>query len=256
VTSIEVIVAAVTVSVVEPVTPDAVALIELEPSVLAVAIPLSLGVSPLAAVLPTVATATFEDAQVADSVTFCVVASEKVSVAVNACVVPFGADGAAGVSARLTATASVTVTLVLAVNVSNSADTEAVPGALAVTLPLSRAASPTDALAGALEVHVALVVTSYVVESENVAVAVSCTVVPSASDGSVGEIARLTGVAAVTVAVVVPLIPLIVAVITVLPTAAPKIRPLSPTVLPTATAAGVSDDHAAEAVTLTVLPSE
>jgi len=67
----------------------------------------------LPAALLMVATVVFDDDQVAAVVTFCVVPSENVAVAVNCRSVPLASDGAAGVSAIEVSVAGVTVSVVL-----------------------------------------------------------------------------------------------------------------------------------------------
>jgi hypothetical protein len=62
-----------------------------------------------------VATVTAEELHVAVVVRFCVVPSLKVPVAANCCVLPFGTDGFAGVTATDTSVAAVPVSVVLPV---------------------------------------------------------------------------------------------------------------------------------------------
>ena len=88
-TATEIVAEAVTVSVVDPLTPADAAWIVVVP------VP-----TPLATPLPViVATAVLDELHIAVLVRFCVVASLYVPMAVNACVVPLAIDGLAGVTA-------------------------------------------------------------------------------------------------------------------------------------------------------------
>ena len=102
VTAIDCNVAAVTVNNVEPTTDPNVALMVLVPIAAAVAKP------PLAMV----AVAVVPDAQVTEAVTFFVLLSVYVPVAVNCCVRPLAIDGLAGVTAMDCSVAAVTVNTV------------------------------------------------------------------------------------------------------------------------------------------------
>src|SRR5262245_40662583 len=103
VTVIEVNVALLTVSVVVLVTAPTVARMVLVPTAKAEARPPE----------EIVAAAVLLEVQRAEAVTFCVVLSEKVPVAVNCCVTPTGMEGLAGVMAIDTRVAEVTVMFVL-----------------------------------------------------------------------------------------------------------------------------------------------
>ena len=100
--------AAVTVSVVDPVTLPLVAEIVEVPAFSAEASPVAL----------TVAVVVLEDAHVAVVVRFCVVPSLYVPVAVNCCVPPAATDGFTGVTAIDTSVAAVTVSVVEAAHAS------------------------------------------------------------------------------------------------------------------------------------------
>jgi hypothetical protein len=100
---------------------------------------------------------------------------------------------------------------------------------LPVLTPLaSPVPAPIVATAGVAELHVTLLVRFCVLLSENVPVAVNCSVVPLTIDGLVGVTAIDTSVAGPTVSVVEPLIPPVVAVINELPTARPLASPVLP----------------------------
>ena len=90
---------------------------------------------------------------------------------------------------------------------------------------------PTVAIASEEEIQLAMVVKSSVVPSEKVPVAVSCLLVPLASEGFTGVIAIESSAADVIVTVVVPDTAPIVAVIVALPTPLPVTRPWLPTAL-------------------------
>ena len=106
VTAMDTSVAGVTVNVVDPdILPD-VAVIVVEPAAAEVASPLE------PAALLMAATTAADEFQVASVVRSCVVLSENVPVAVNCCFVPSAMLGLAGVIARETSVACVTVTLV------------------------------------------------------------------------------------------------------------------------------------------------
>ena len=108
-----------------PVTPPAVALTWDVPW----AVPLA---SPAVVML---ATAWFDEAQVAELVRFCTDPSEYVPVAANDCVVPLAIDGFAGVTATETRTAGPTLTAVLPVTPAELALICDVPWPVPVTRP-------------------------------------------------------------------------------------------------------------------------
>ena len=141
-----------------------------------VAIP---GATPLATplvvgVFETVATVTSLEVHItlASSVRSRVEPSENVAVTVNCTVNPAAAVGLVGVTSSDASVASVTVMVVDPATGPMCATMSAVPGATPVTTPRVPAAFDTVAIAGALVDHVTLLVTSSVVPSENVPVAV------------------------------------------------------------------------------------
>ena len=149
--------AGVTVSVVEPDTPLNVAVIVDVPTPAPNALPAD-GI---------VATRVHEDDQEADAVTFAVVRSEYVAVAVNACVRPFAIEGVSGDSATVSTTAGVTVRVVVGAYPRYVAVIVDVPTPTPFTVP----EAVTDPTAVFDDTHVASAVTFDVVPSENVAVA-------------------------------------------------------------------------------------
>jgi len=156
VTEIDVILGAVTVTEVDPVTEPSVAVIVAEPA----AIPLT---KPLA---PTVAFAIVEDDQVTRSVMSHVLASLFVPVATSCCVVFIATVGLAGDTAIVTGLAHtfavVTVICVEAEKFPECAVTVVTPVAPPVTTP----AGLTDAVVVSAEFHVTEAVKSFVLPSE------------------------------------------------------------------------------------------
>ena len=211
VTAIDCNVAAVTVSKVEPLMDDDVAVIVEVPTPAPVARPAALIVAVV--VVP-------ED-QVTLDVRFCVEPSLNVPVAVNCCVAPLAIDGFAGVTAIDCSVAAVTVSKVEPLIDDDVAVTVEVPTPAALARP--------EALIVAVVVvpedQVTLEVRFCVVPSLNVPVAVNCCVAPLAIDGFAGVTAIDCSVAAVTVSAVEPLIDDDVAVIVDVPTPAPVARP-------------------------------
>ena len=190
VTAIDTSVAAVTVSVVDPLTLPLVALIVVVPAFSALAKPVAL----------TVAVVVLEDAHVAVVVRFCVVPSLYVPVAVNCCVPPAATDGFTGVTAIDTSVAAVTVSVVDPLTLPLVALIVVVPAFSALASPVAL----TVAVVVLEDAHVAVVVRFCVVPSLYVPVAVNCCVPPAATDGFTGVTAIDTSVAAVTVSVVDP----------------------------------------------------
>src|SRR6202035_2575853 len=84
-----------------------------------------------------VATVTAEELHVAVLLSFCVVPSLKVPVAVNCCGPPFGTEGFAGVTAIDTSVADVTVSVVLPVMLLEAAWIVVVPVPPAVAKPIA-----------------------------------------------------------------------------------------------------------------------
>ena len=190
VTAIDTSVAAVTVRVVEPVMPTETALMVLVPVPTPVA-------NPPAAI---VATVVVTELQVAVLVRFCVELSENVPVAVNCSFVPFAIEGFAGVTAIDTSVAAVTVRVVEPLMPADVASILLVPAATAVANP------PATIVATVVvtELQVAVLVKFCVELSENVPVAVNCSVLPFAIEGFAGVTAIDTSVGAVTVRFVDP----------------------------------------------------
>src|SRR3954468_12552540 len=94
----------------------------------------------------------------------------------------------------------------------------AVPAATAVARPRWRIVLIPSTF-GFDDTHVAMPVTSRVVPSEKMAVAVNCVAVPTGMVGAMGVNSTETGTALVTVSVVVAVKPMYVAVMVVMPTA-------------------------------------
>jgi hypothetical protein len=137
----------------------------------------------------------FEDVQVTDDVRGCVVASEKVPVAVNCGFIPRGLLGLTGVTAMDTSVAEVTVRFVVPnIPVESVALIVVTPTATVVASPLEPVALLIVAIDPVKELHVTDNVKSCVVLSEKVPVAVNCGFIPR---GLLG----LTGVTAMDVSV-------------------------------------------------------
>lgn len=227
VTLIETTVAAETVSKVLPVFPPKAAKMVVEPSATLEAIPL------LPAALLIVALLTSEEAQVACMVRSAVVLSENVPVAMNCCVRPSGKDGFGGVSAIETKVLLVTVSAVDPVTPFKVA--VMLTGEALVASPLARPLEPLALLMlamTALEVaQVTCEVTSEVVESDKLAIAVYCCITPAAIDTLAGVTVMLCTAALVTDSPRVPFFPLKAAVMMVEPALIPVARPLLPAAL-------------------------
>jgi len=211
VTAIDCSVAAVTVSTVEPLIEDDVAVI--------VEVPIPVPVATPAAVM--VAVAVVPELQVTLDVRFCVVPSLNVPVAANCCVVPFVIEGFAGVTAIDCNVAAVTVNTVEPEIDDDVAVIVEVPTPAPVASPAALIIA-TDVVP---ELQVTLEVRFCVVPSLNVPVAVNCCVAPLTIDGFAGVTAIDCSVAAVTVSTVEPLIDDDVAVIVEVPTPAPVASP-------------------------------
>jgi hypothetical protein len=136
-----------------------------------------------------------------------------VPIALNCCFSPAGTDGDAGVTAIEASTAAVTLSVAEPWMVPNVAVTVAVPFATLVANPPLL----TVAIAGADEVHVAVLVKFCVVPLLYVPVAVNCSVYPAATDAVPGVTAIETNTAAVTVNAAEPVTVPEVAVIVVVP---------------------------------------
>jgi hypothetical protein len=212
VTAIDCNVAAVTVSKVEPLMDDDVALIVEVPTPAALARPEAL----------IVAVVVVPDDQVTLDVRFCVVPSLNAPVAMNCCVAPLAIDGFAGVTAIDCNVAAVTVSKVEPLIGDDVAVIVEVP----TPAPLASPAALIVAVVVVPEDQVTLEVRFCVVPSLNVPVAVNCCVAPLAIDGFTGVTAIDCSVAAVTVSNVEPLIDDDVAVMVEVPTPAPVARPI------------------------------
>jgi hypothetical protein len=237
VTAIDCSVAAVTVSKVEPLIDDDVAVIVELPTPAPVARPAAL----------IVAVAAVADDHVTVLVRFCVVPSLNVPVAVNCCVAPLVIDGFAGVTAIDCSVAAVTVRVVEPLIPPDVALIVEVP----TPAPVARPAALIVAVVVVPELHVTVLVRFCVVPSLNVPVAVNCCVAPLAIDGFAGVTAIDCNVAAVTVSKVEPLMDDDVAVIVEVPTPAPVARPAALIVAVVV----VPDDHVTVLVRFCVVPS-
>jgi hypothetical protein len=160
VTAIDCNVAAVTVSKVEPLIEDDVALIVEVPTPAPVARPVAL----------IVAVVVVPDDHVTVDVRFCVVPSLNVPVAVNCCVAPLAIDGFAGVTAIDCSVAAVTVSKVDPL----IEDDVAVIVELPTPAPVARPAALIVAVVVVPEFQVTVDVKFCVVPSLNVPVAVNC----------------------------------------------------------------------------------
>src|SRR5580698_10102188 len=172
VTAIDCNVAAVTVSTVEPLIDDDVAVIVEVPTPAPVASPAAL----------IVATDVVPEDQVTLDVRFCVVPSLNVPVAVNCCVVPLAIDGFAGVTAIDCSVAAVTVRTVEPLIAPDVALIVEVP----TPAPVARPAALMVAVVVVPDDHVTLDVRFCVVPSLNVPAAVNCWVAPLAIEGFAG----------------------------------------------------------------------
>jgi hypothetical protein len=142
--------------------------------------------------------------------------------------VPLAMDEVAGVTGATTIevrVAEVTVTVVEPSIPLRAAVIEMLPTPMPVTTPSGSGMSLTWAIVSSAEVQLTSVVRSWVVPSLKLPVAVSCTVVPLAIEGSGGVTIIEVSVAALTVTVVEPSIPLRAAAIEVFPTPTPVTSP-------------------------------
>jgi hypothetical protein len=210
-------VAEVTVRVVLPETVPEVAVMVAVPAAMAVV------AKPL---LLTVATNGLDELQVTCVVISWVVPSEKVPVAVSCWVVPPGTLGLAGVIAMEDRVAEVTVRVALPETVPEVAVMVVVPAVRAAARPLLL----TTATVVLEELQVTCVVISWVVPSEDVAVAVNCWVVATDMTGLAGVKDMEDWLAEVTVRVVLPETVPEVAVMVVVPAVRAVARPLLLTV--------------------------
>ena len=161
-------------------------------------------------------------------------------------------EAAVGVTVIEINTAGVTVTSVVPETPARVALIVALPTPVAVTRPWLPALLPTVATDVAEEVQVTNAVRSWVVPSEKLPVAISCSPVPFAIEELGRVIVIEVSTADVTVKVVVTEMPPWVAVIVVLPAPVAVTKPLLLTV-----ATPVEDElQLAEAVRFCLLPSE
>jgi hypothetical protein len=129
VTANDISVAAVTVSVVDPLTPPTLAVMFALPTPAPLATP---GAGPPVLIVLTPGVSELHSTVL---VMFCVLPSVYVPVAVKACVVPSGITGTAGVTAIVTSTAGLTVTVVEPLIVPNVAVTVVLPKATLLATP-------------------------------------------------------------------------------------------------------------------------
>ena len=176
--------------------------------------------------LLTVATDVLDELQVTETVMSWIVPSENVPVAVNCWVDATDMSGLAGVTAMADKVAELTVKVMLSEIVPEVAVMVVVPFAMAVARPLLLTVA-TDVLD---ELQMTWAVISWVVPSENVAVAVNCWVAPPGTLGLAGVTAMEDRVAEVTVRVVLPATVTEVAVMVVVPAARVVATPLPLTV--------------------------
>jgi hypothetical protein len=177
----------------------------------------------------------------------CVVPSENVPVAVNCCVVLFAIVAVGGMMAIETSVAAVTVSTVEPFNDPDVAEIVAVPCPTLVANP----AALIVAVAGVSEDQRAVFVSSSILPSVYVPVAVNCWIVPGAIEGVDGVMATEASAAPVTVNVVDPLTEPELAEIVALPCATLAANPA----LLVVAVAGVFDDQVAVLVRFWVLPS-
>ena len=202
-------VAAATVKTVEPVTVTKVALTVADPVPTPVATP----------VLFTLTAAIVSEAQVTVELRSCVLPSLNVPVAINCCVVPNATEGFAGVTAIDCRIAAVTLIVVLPLIVPAVATIWVEPVPVLDTNPAVFARLLIVATVVAFELHCTVLVTSCVLPSVKVPVAVNCWVTPNGMLATAGVIANETNTAGVILKVVDPVTFPEVAVTPVLPTA-------------------------------------
>lgn len=131
-----------------------------------------------------------------------------------------------------------------------------VPAATDVARPVDPDALLIVATEATDELHVTDAVTSFVLPSVYVPVAVNCLVAPTAMLALAGVTAIDLSVTCVTVNVVMPDIFPDTAEISVVPAATDEANPLEPDTLPTVATEVMLDAHVTEGVRFLVLPSE
>ena len=167
----------------------------------------------------TVATAGPSEVHVAVAVRSCELPSPNVPVAMNACFVPRAMDALSGVTASDTSAPEVTINVVEPCTPPRLAEMTAEPLPAPVANPPLPSPLLIVAVEGVSELHDALAVTSWVLPSVNVPVAVNCWFAPDVMAGNAGVIAMDTSAAGFTVRFVVPEIEPKAAVALVLPMA-------------------------------------
>ncbi len=199
-----------------------------------------------------VATDASDELHVTDVVRFWVELSEKVPVAVNCSVVPRVMTGFAGVTARDTSDAEVTVRTVEPDTLPVAAVIFVAPGPIDEAFPLEPVALLIVATDRFDELHVTDVVISCWVPSEKIPVALNCWVAPRIMPELTGVTRMYTGTAVVTIMIVeLEMLP-DVAVIVVEPAAAAVAIPPAAMV-----AAAVFDElHFTDVVISCWVPSE
>ena len=249
-TEIDVATALVTVAVVVPEMPMNVAV--------TVAVPAATPV-PRPRAPPAVVTASTPgalDTQVAAPVTFWVVPSEKIAVAVNGTTVPTGISGDIGVTLIAVITALVTVNVVVAVKPMNVAVMVVVPTATGVARPRLLALLMV-ATAGVDDVQFAWALTFIWVPSLKISVATKRWLpLPRRTVGAIGEIDSDTATRPTTVTLVVPTTVPSVAVTVVVPLVRATSWPCAPAVLLIAAIAGLPVAQVTWVVRSTVVPLE
>jgi hypothetical protein len=178
--------------------------------------------------------------QVTDAVILLEVPSLNCPSALYCCDVPFGREAPAGVTVMATSVAEVTVSFVEALALPDAALMVVLPGTSAAANP----AALIVATAVAEEVHVTELVTSCMLPSVKVPVAVNCCICPVAIEGFAGMIVSDTRAAGPTVALADPVMLPEVAITFALPALTACARPELLTVI----VAGALEVHVAEAV--------
>src|SRR5437667_7578752 len=163
------------------------------------------------------ATDGIDEVQVTVGVMSFVVPSVYVPVAANCCEVPSGMAGFRGVIAIETRLAAVTVRLPEPLTDPDAAVIVTAPEARALARPWLPTVLLTVATVPSEELQCAVAVTSCVLLSLNVPVAVNCWVVPKGMEAFAGATVMATSAAALTVNVVAPLVLPEVALIVVVP---------------------------------------
>ena len=211
------------------------------------------------AALEMVATVVVDDVHVTLAVSARVVPSLNVPVATNACDVPLGMLGEAGVMARLRSTAAVTLSVVDAAipEAGSVAAIVVLPTDAAVATPRVPGAFEMLATDGADDVQVTDPVSVCVEPSLNVPVATKACVEPFGTAGDDGVIAIERRTAAVTLSVALPEIPVpgSVAVRVVVPTESPDATPSLPAALEIVATATAEDVQLTIVVSGLVVPS-